>query len=218
MSAGATVLIRVTSLFDEFYGYPESSWGTVGIEFDPTFTNDRCDGALVVEPDGGPYSFAYWEVEPQTPVQSSCNELSPLEQWDLWYVYTSPDGGAVRFSTDSARTVMTLYDACGGTELACEAEPYVAPAIDWTLAPGESVIIRLAASPEFAGYSFSGNFFVERACMGDTNGDGTVNFDDLLNVLATWGTDGTPVGGDVNEDGIVDFDDLLSVLGVWGSC
>ncbi len=46
---------------------------------------------------------------------------------------------------------------------------------------------------------------------GDVNGDGTVDFSDLLAVLAAWGPcDGCPE--DVDGSGAVDFTDLLAVL------
>lgn len=48
---------------------------------------------------------------------------------------------------------------------------------------------------------------------GDANGDGVVNVEDLLIVLAQWGTAGPE--GDVNHDGIVNVEDLLMVLANW---
>jgi hypothetical protein len=49
---------------------------------------------------------------------------------------------------------------------------------------------------------------------GDANGDGAVNVDDLLVVLAQWGP--CPgCQGDVDCDGDVDVNDLLLVLGNW---
>lgn len=47
-------------------------------------------------------------------------------------------------------------------------------------------------------------------------GDGTVSFDDLLEVLASWGEECT--GPDVDRSGSVDFDDVLAVLAAWGDC
>jgi hypothetical protein len=46
----------------------------------------------------------------------------------------------------------------------------------------------------------------------DTNADGVVDVDDLINVLADWGTDGATHGGDVTGDGVVDVDDMLAVI------
>ncbi len=53
---------------------------------------------------------------------------------------------------------------------------------------------------------------------GDADGNGSVDFDDLNEVLANWGTSVTPgLNGDVNGDGVVDFDDLNEVLANWGA-
>ena len=49
---------------------------------------------------------------------------------------------------------------------------------------------------------------------GDVNGDGVVNFDDLVNMLADWGAcSGCP--SDIDGNGQVDFSDLLTLLGNW---
>jgi hypothetical protein len=55
-------------------------------------------------------------------------------------------------------------------------------------------------------------------CEGDTNGSGTVDVDDLINVILDWGTDGSEHGGDVNGSGTVDVDDLVLVILRWGPC
>ena len=53
------------------------------------------------------------------------------------------------------------------------------------------------------------------ACLGDVDGDGLVDFSDLVGVLAAWGT-ADPVA-DLNGDGTVDFTDLLAVLAGWSA-
>ena len=54
-------------------------------------------------------------------------------------------------------------------------------------------------------------------CLADVNGDGAVNVNDLLAVLAAWGSPGAS-GEDINGDGIVDVADLLLLLAAWGPC
>ena len=51
-------------------------------------------------------------------------------------------------------------------------------------------------------------------CQGDLNGDGNVGVDDVLAIIAGWGTD----AGDANGDGMTDVDDVLIVLNAWGGC
>ncbi len=57
--------------------------------------------------------------------------------------------------------------------------------------------------------------------LGDVNGDGTVDVDDLIAVILAWGQCPTPpaTGGcpaDVNHSGTVDVDDLIMVILNWG--
>ena len=55
-------------------------------------------------------------------------------------------------------------------------------------------------------------------CPGDTDGNGAVDFDDLLAVLALFGPCPAPCSADFNANGEVDFDDLLTVLAAYGPC
>jgi len=55
------------------------------------------------------------------------------------------------------------------------------------------------------------------SCRADVNGDGQVNFDDLLAVLAAWGPCSC-CPEDIDAYGVVAFDDLLAVLSAWGPC
>ncbi|MDY7108687.1 MAG: dockerin type I domain-containing protein [Planctomycetota bacterium] len=57
------------------------------------------------------------------------------------------------------------------------------------------------------------------APAGDVNGDGLVNTEDLLLLLAAWGEcpgGGDPCPADLNGDGFVDTADLLLLLANWG--
>ena len=56
------------------------------------------------------------------------------------------------------------------------------------------------------------------SCAGDTNGDGLVDVDDLLNVILDWDTDGSAHNGDVDDNGTVNVDDLTTVILAWGVC
>jgi hypothetical protein len=56
----------------------------------------------------------------------------------------------------------------------------------------------------------------ECECICDFVEDGVVNVNDMLAVIAAWGSSG-PLG-DGNGDGNVDIEDLLIVLGAWGPC
>jgi subtilisin family serine protease len=63
------------------------------------------------------------------------------------------------------------------------------------------------------------------ACIGDTNGTGAVDVDDLIAVILSWGACPTPpppcdadVAPSPTGDGVVDVDDLVTVILNWGAC
>jgi hypothetical protein len=53
--------------------------------------------------------------------------------------------------------------------------------------------------------------FLQR--IGDLDGNGFVNIDDLFALIANWGNPGS---GDLDHNGTVNIDDLLILLGAWG--
>ena len=55
-------------------------------------------------------------------------------------------------------------------------------------------------------------------CTSDINVDGNVDVNDLLILIADWGTCTGNCAGDVNEDGTVDIEDLLILIAAWGPC
>ncbi|MCH2133977.1 MAG: M12 family metallo-peptidase [Phycisphaerales bacterium] len=52
------------------------------------------------------------------------------------------------------------------------------------------------------------------SCPGDITGDGTIDVNDVLQILAAWETP----DGDVNGDGQTNVDDILVVLAAWNNC
>jgi hypothetical protein len=67
---------------------------------------------------------------------------------------------------------------------------------------------------EGAGYPRLTIETIEAPCPGDLNGDALVNVQDLLMLLAAWGTD----EADLNDDGNTNVLDLLILLDAWGEC
>ncbi|MCH2132484.1 MAG: S8 family serine peptidase [Phycisphaerales bacterium] len=52
-------------------------------------------------------------------------------------------------------------------------------------------------------------------CLADLDGNGTVDVNDLLEIIAQFGQPGS---GDIDGDGLVDTDDLLFAISEWGDC
>ena len=58
----------------------------------------------------------------------------------------------------------------------------------------------------------------DTSCIGDADSSGEVSIEDLLLVLAEFGTCNQVCDGDLNGDGLVDINDMLAVLEAWGPC
>ena len=69
-------------------------------------------------------------------------------------------------------------------------------------APGQSFPPALWGTSEFSAD-------VKVGLMGDVNGDGKVDFGDLLILARNYGKPGMPDQGDVDGDGKIDFNDLV---------
>ena len=53
-------------------------------------------------------------------------------------------------------------------------------------------------------------------CVGDIDGNGSVDFEDLLTLLSAWDSDNPEV--DLDGSGTVEFNDLLTLLSAYGDC
>jgi len=70
-----------------------------------------------------------------------------------------------------------------------------------------------SASLQFGAYSMM-ILSQSPPCPNDLDGNGAISVDDLLMVIASWGTS----GADVTGDGVTNVDDLLSVIASFGPC
>jgi len=60
-----------------------------------------------------------------------------------------------------------------------------------------------------------GDLFRQAGCVADFAPDGRINVDDLLHVIAHWGT---TLEGDHDGSGVMDVGELLLVIQSWGAC
>jgi len=148
VAAGQSYLFRVAGYDDTFFDSPRPAIGTATVEFIPPAPNDTCANAIAVG-EGivqGDNSASF--VDSAAPALPTCVESTR----DVWYRYTATVSGPVRFDYRLLNRqdtfspffggVITLLDACGGTELACGQEPTI------TAIAGQSYIVRVASSVE----------------------------------------------------------------------
>ncbi|MHC5114692.1 MAG: dockerin type I domain-containing protein [Planctomycetota bacterium] len=92
--------------------------------------------------------------------------------------------------------------------------------------PSSEIVVGLA-SAQVSDYSFvpydltivTGAIQVtSTTCAEDVDGNGAINFGDVLAIIGAWGSCGSACPADVNGDGFVSMSDLLMVIGQWGSC
>jgi hypothetical protein len=141
MAAGQTLLVRVG-------GYNASS-GAYGLVVNGTLpppANDNCANAIAV----GVGATNGTNASATTDGSASCITGTAS---DVWYTFTAPAAGDYQIDTCNAvgfDTVLALFDACGGTQLACNDDSTCSASglrstVQKTFAAGETVTIRVAA-------------------------------------------------------------------------
>ena len=210
MSSGEVVRVRVDGPAQSV-GFALTQ-GDLELTFVPGLTNDRCDGAIAAEL-GTVYPYDPSQLEYGDQVNASC--VQSFDRLDLWFSYTSQNGGATRFSTDEVFSTVAIFDACGGTELVCAASQNGnPPAAELSLSPSQTVLIRVGDD----GFLNAGNFIIEEVgpCgPADVNADGSAAPADFTAWLACFNDPmSAPYCGnaDVNGDGTVSPADFTAWL------
>ena len=152
--------------------------------------------------DGGLLTFAFWLAQrPNNPAQ-------PDDGMQL-YVSTDGDGGEWTL----VRDWHTYVNEWRTDSLA------IGP--DGEVPASSNLLLRFIAIDEDVDNRVKGAIDAVQMisvdcetvpCPSDLSGDGIVNVEDLLAVIAGWGGP----GGDANGDGTTNVDDLLQVIGDWG--
>ena len=143
VSAGTTYLIRVG-------GYSAGGTGTLTLSVGAALPNDECTGAIAVG--NGDTAFdsttATDSVPPLDPV---CDEgFGTAIRKDLWFTYVATCSETVTVSTCGSATFDTrlaIYDACGGTTIACNDDgagcPNLTSKVTFSATQGTTYVIRL---------------------------------------------------------------------------
>ena len=146
------------------------------------------------------------------------------ESIDTWVNYngcdvTSEDGGPafnLDWNVSGNETTSTIYqqncDDGVTVELWKMAGSEHVPNFRRNSDPPEENLFAIRAIDWLLAHRKPGN----NQCPGDVDNNATVDTNDLLSVIAAWGSDDTAT--DINLDGIVDVVDLLVVIDSWGAC
>ena len=130
-----------------------------------------------------------------------------------------PTTGACCISSSCAVLTPDACSASGGSfvGLGSECDTACAPAA-CCLGGSNCVVLVpttcLAVGGEVAGGECTSSTCAP-ACPADLDGNGSVDFADLVSMLSGWGQ---PGAADLDESGLVDFNDVIILLGVWGEC
>ena len=141
---------------------------------------------------------------------------------DVWFKYTAGGRGSIRLATcpgTSYDTVLTAYDQCFGTELACNDNASISGCSSQSIIPalqvlgGQTIYIRVAGK-SLANFG-AGVLTLDFACLADFNQDGGVDGADVDAFFTAWATG--VAAADINLDGGVDGSDIEPFFALWES-
>jgi len=142
---------------------------------------------------------------------------------DIWYTFDSPSSGLLTISTCDQvdyDTDLVLYTgSCGSLELAgCNDDGAGCTGYSSLLeAPVQGGIVytlRVGGWNYTAEGSGTISISIDESGSGDINGDGDVDVEDLLILIASWGSNGSD-GSDLDGNGVVDVQDALILIANW---
>ncbi len=136
--------------------------------------NDNCANAR----DVGNGSHVGTNADATTDGTASCGFLNVPGSKDVWWRYTAPVTGSVIINTCGSiaspqfDSVLNVFDECGGLELACNDDTFLAECffqsqVELSIVQGETYLIRVA---EYAGRT--GSILLNIASTGEACGDG----------------------------------------------
>ncbi|MBG81510.1 MAG: hypothetical protein CMJ39_12490 [Phycisphaerae bacterium] len=164
------------------------------------------------------------------PDENQCpgTKLSWSNSPDRWFIWQPTGNGLVNFDTCdplSYDTSLVIYqgDDCGSlVQIACNGDSteqtgcqsYYSGIYDLPVTGGETYFVRIGGWLADTGEGTLNITFEPEAIPGDLDGDGDVDVNDILLLLADFGCTGT-CQGDVDGNGEVNVSDILILLANW---
>jgi hypothetical protein len=126
-------------------------------------------------------------------------------------------GDATDFLTMTAEAA---FDEAG--DIPGEPLPTIPLEMPTVIPPGDEtagVLLDLTPTSASAQLAASADLIAthQQSLPGDVNGDGIVDTNDLLAVLAAWGPCEPPCPEDIDNDGSVSVNDVLILIGAWSA-
>jgi len=155
--------------------------------------NDECADATILGNLENFQSVSYNTTNATQSTLSSCDNAS-FSYADIWYTFTMPFNGQIRMWDISALYAVTIYDACGATELSCDSgNQYVR-----NLVGGQTYVIRYYSRDIYKG---SGSFNIQAFSV--------VSNDECVSAIDI---------GDISTLNLVNFDNRGATETTDGSC
>ncbi len=163
--------------------------------------------------DGGPTTL----VSPTLDLSGTDGIIS----YARWFYDSQDTDSLFTLISNNGGTTWTAVHSTSGTSEAWETVNF---RVGTYVEPTDNMIVAFQvqdADPASIVEAGIDNFQLEaivcdESCNGDVNADGVVSVNDLLAVIAAWGSDDSDA--DVDGDGVVAIGDLLAVIGAWGPC
>lgn len=220
VSPGVPFLIQVTLPQDQQQGGLQL---TLSIDTGVP-TNDSCQTPNSIDGAGAPFTTR------SAATSGTYDCLGNPIGCDVWFKWVAPETGVASIGTcedvggnTNFDSIVNVYDGCAIENLlACNTSACSDGSSIATLQviAGNSYFIQVGSLKNDLGGCVSGDgvlgIMIDTSCLGDLDGNGSVNVADILTLIADWGSTSSPA--DFDENGVVAIGDLLILIGQFGTC
>lgn len=216
VDAGDMVYVRVGA-------YSQNGEGSGFLNIYTRLVNDDCSNAIPIGL--GDTAFSTIGATTDGPAHPECEESGDggVTGRDIWHTFESPSSGTLTISTcdqvDYDSDLVAYQGTCDNLILVgCNDDGNSCSGysshLEIPVQQGQTYRLRVGGWNESQYGSGTLSLSIEINSDGDVNGDGTVDVEDLLILIGSWGSDGSD-GTDLNGDGVVDVADLLILIANW---